>query len=106
MKFPMTTRVALRHQLKEVVNPDRDRHYMRVEVFVDLPSRDPYIKALQSVAANVAGVIPLVKQTAPLRITVDLPTDARSRTEVMKALKRLPFVQAVLGKQGGPIRRR
>jgi hypothetical protein len=62
----MTTRVALRHQLKEVVNPDRDRHYMRVEVFVDLPSRDPYIKALQSVAAKCPrGVIPLVKQTAP-----------------------------------------
>ncbi len=106
MQFPMTTRVALRHQLKEVRDPDRDRHYMRVEVFVNLPDRDPYLKALQSMVANVAGVIPLVRQTAPLRVTIDMPTDAESRTKVMRALKRLPFVETVLGQKGGPIRRR
>ena len=107
MRFPMTTRVALRYQLKEAPVEEQDvpRHYARLILKVKVPTKDPYIQSLQSVAAQTTGAIPIIRRIEPMEVVMDLPVSLDSRSKVKKVLQSLPFVEGMILSTGPKIRR-
>ena len=106
MRFPPTTRVALRHQVRDrsVAQEGKKPHYVRLEVTLDLPRRDPYLQKLQGLAARRTNTIPIIKRISPVTVTLDLPIALDERRGVMDVVQRLPFVRGVLITTGPPIR--
>ena len=105
--LPLTTRVALRHQVARVLpvsRKERKPHYVRLDISIDLPSRDPYLLKIQGLAARQTGTIPIIKRVSPVEVTLDLPISLEERQKVIDAVQRLPFVRRVLITTGPPIR--
>lgn len=108
MKFPLTTRVALRYQLRqrqEQQEEDQPKHYARLVMKVKVPPKDPYLQSLQSVAARTTGAIPIIRYIEPMTVTMDLPITHESRRDLKRVLQALPFVESMLLSTGPKIRR-
>ena len=77
--------------------------YARVTVQFDLKNSKELDRIL-SVAAQTSGSIPFITRNHPHQISIDLPIGPEERKEVMRAIKRLPFVKNVYAETGGRIR--
>jgi len=106
MDLPLTTRVALRHQVVRdlPVSKGKKPHYVRLNVNIDLPGRDPYLQKIQGLAARQTSTIPIIKRVSPVTVTLDLPIALEERRGVVDAIQKLPFVKGVLITTGPPIR--
>ena len=107
MGLPLTTRVALRHQVvrnNPVVEKGKKPHYVRLNVTMELPSGDPYLQKIQGLAARQTHTIPIIKRVSPVQVTLDLPIALDERRGVKDAVQKLPFVSGVLITTGPPIR--
>ena len=108
VEFPLTTRVALRHQLRRrdesAEGAEEIRHYARLLVNMEIPTEDPYIQALQSLAARTTGAIPIVRRVEPMILTMDVPISLDARRELKRKVQALPFVVGVTLSTGPKIR--
>lgn len=108
MEFPLTTRVALRHQLRRRDESAEDaeevRHYARLLVNMEIPTDDPYIQALQNLAARTTGAIPIVRRVEPMVLTMDVPVSLDARRDLKRKMQSLPFVVGVTLSTGPKIR--
>ena len=107
-QFPLTTRVALRHQLRRRDESAEDagqiRHYARLLVKMEIPADDPYVQALQNLAARTTGAIPIVRRMTPMILTLDVPVSLDARRELKRMVQALPFVVGVTLSAGPKIR--
>jgi hypothetical protein len=111
IRIALAVRVAARFQ-KVRLNPqtreerEKNPHYARMKVRIDLPERDPYIQSILKLVTRKTGTIPHYVRGEPFLITVDAPISLDDRTKASRALQSLPFVTAVVQGTGPEIRRR
>jgi hypothetical protein len=110
-RIALAVRVAARFQKVRLDPPsleerERNPHYARMEVRIDLPERDPYIQSILKLVARKTGAIPHYVRGEPFRITVDAPISLEDRMKAARALQSLPFVASVIQGTGPEIRRR
>ena len=114
MDIPLPIKIAMRHHVAvsrikkmrfdNLPKAEREPHYVRLLVTMSLPGKDPYLQKIQSAAAKATKSIPFIRRTTPVQVTLDLPIALEQRKDALKAIRSLPFVEAVTVGSGPRIR--